>query len=905
MWAIVHLPGRSPKFVFTYDLGWWIKAPKVVEKHESALDSIKRLAKQTTSKQKQQNSKKTKETEEWDEEKWRVMTFCCTLQSTAVETTGDVVTNEETTNFVDVSNDIVAVENGMTPGPASVDRVEDGELAKFLARPIRILNFTWEETDTASVLQTIDPWTLYLNTAIIKKKLDNYAWFRGNLHVKIVINASPFYYGLMMASYKPLSSWAAADSGDSALWYANILRSQRPHVMLLPAESMGGEMKLPFIFPSNYVGIQDASEVAAMGRLTFTALSTLKSANGVTDSGVTVQCFAWMEDVELHGPTVGVALQSEYTETGAVSSMASTVASVANRFSTVPFVGKFMKATSIGASAIGSIASLFGFTNVPVLESAAPVRPNPFPPLATTEIGYPTEKLTLDPKNELAIDGAPLGLDLQDDLQISRVVQREAILAKAVWSTADLVDAQLFRACVTPDLYDYHTETNQYQVYLTPMAWVAKLFRHWRGDVIFRFDFIKSKYHRGRVVVGWEPVAVPGSNLSTQANTLGTVISKVVDLGAESSVEVRIPYSQAYPWLKRYTGTVVGQWNVNGDDENQSNYNQGYHNGLLVMRVLNALTAPVASSTIDVIISVRGAENLEFANPVDPPQWSQYEVQSSRVFELPAEEAVMGVNTKPSEDRFSVNMGESVRSLRQILRRSCINEIWEAASNTTDQLALLSHTQTRFPLCYGYDPGAPWTAAGLAAPEEDFPFSYTRNTPYNWIAPAFAGVRGSMMWHYNFVNQSAGTFSQTSVKVTRTPFGYSGDTGRNFFTQATKTGINDASFWIANTQGTGGGTSLTNTVTNAGISVSLPNYSQALFQSTRADFAMTPGTGGTLIGNAYDEDFATLEVALHPAQGQTTRALTIEKYCGAGTDLSLNFFINVPVWYAYRGTPAP
>jgi len=827
------------------------------------------------------------------------------LWQTQADATEVSAENEVTTSFVDVANMVVDVEAGEMPALARADDVGEGELAQFLSRPIRISSLSWAESEAVGIKTTIDPWTLYFNTAIIKKKLDNYTWLRGNLHLKFVINASPFYYGLMMASYKPLQNWAAADSGSASSFNSVVLRSQRPHVMIFPATSLGGEITVPFVYPANYVAIQSAADVAEMGRITFDIISVLASANGVTGQAVSIQTFAWMEDVTLQGPTVGLALQSEYSQTGAVSSLASAAAGVANKFSTLPFVGKFLKATAVGATAIGDIASMFGFTNVPVLESAKPVRLLPFPPFASTEIGYPTEKLTLDPKNELAIDGAPLGLQLDDDLQISSIVQREAILTKAVWSTSTLVDAQLFRSAITPDLFAQDTATTVYTNYLTPMSWVGRLFRHWRGDVIFRFDFIASKYHRGRVIVSWEPRAVSGSNVSTTANTMGTVITKVLDLGAETSMELRVPYAQAYPWLKNYVSPPQNVYTVNGSDVDQTNYVGGYHNGLLVMRVLNVLTAPVATSSIDVIVSVRGAENLEFANPVSPPQWSQWTTQSKRVFETPVETDTIGDAQGQSEERFAVNMGECVRSLRQVLRRSYLNEIWEVASDTTNQLAIVSHTQTRFPLTFGYDPAGFWTGKGLVTPASSFPVNYTFNTPYNWIAPAFAGVRGSMMWHYNFYNQSSGTFAQHPVKVTRTAVALlaGGGTSRQYLTQATKTGINDASFYVKNLEGSGGGLALTNTITNAGVSVSLPNYSHALMQSTDAAAATTPQR--TVLVTASDEDFATLEVLMHPAQGQTTRCATIEKYCAAGTDLSLNFFINVPVWYQYRGTVAP
>lgn len=240
------------------------KAPKVARKHESAPGSTNRLATTKTKQNKQQKIQKMKTERSQEEEEAEWLRECeeayragqeglwQTQADASVEPSSE---SEVTTSFVDVANTIVDVESGEMPALARADDVSEGELAQFLSRPIRISNLSWAESDTVGIKTTIDPWTLYLNTAIIKKKLDNYTWFRGNLHLKFVINASPFYYGLMMASYKPLPNWAAADAGSSSSFNSVVLRSQRPHVMMLPAASLGGEMTVPFIFPANYVGI--------------------------------------------------------------------------------------------------------------------------------------------------------------------------------------------------------------------------------------------------------------------------------------------------------------------------------------------------------------------------------------------------------------------------------------------------------------------------------------------------------------------------------------------------------------------------------------------------------------------------------------------------------------------------
>nr|URG14836.1 MAG: capsid protein [Picornaviridae sp.] len=792
-----------------------------------------------------------------------------------------------------MSNDVPALEEV----GAYADSVSVGELKDFLARPRRISNLSWTPAEALGVKTTLDPWSTLLNIPSVIKKVDNFAWFRANLKIKVVVTASPFYYGLMMLSYKPVPGFAPTD--NFAVGLGITPRSQRPHIMILPADSLGGEMTLPFVYPANFVSLTEGAKVNTLGLLTYEIISPLQSANGAVGQPVSVQTYAWFEDVDMQGPSIGLALQSKEVKTGPVSSVASSVAKLANVFTTWPFVGKFAKATEIGAGAIGDIASMFGFTNLPVLLPAQPVRSVPFPPLASTGIGYPVEKLTADPHAELAIDGAPCNLSLDDELQISSLVQRSAYLTKASWTTATLVDAQLFRANVTPYLFQRETTAARHAFYFTPMAWVGSVFNHWRGDIIYRFDFIKSKYHRGRVIITWDPISQVPNNVSQVADVMGRTITKIVDLGATSSVELRVPYAQNFPWCAVNPSSAYN-YVTNGTDIDPA-YVRGDHNGTIVMRVMNVLTAPVASSQIDVIVTVRGAENLEFNNPKGPPFMSPWEPQSKEVFDTPAEYGVMGSLSQPAKERYVTTMGESFKSVRELMRRTMLNETWEEPTDITNQLGMIEHIQKRFPPAYGYDPNGLWTAKGIIAPATDFPFNYVNNTYYNWFAPAFIGVRGSMFWTYNVTNQSAGLNTPMPVRVSRTHAIQIATRTRR--TQAVKTGANDAYFWWLNGFDTGTGAALTTTTTQQGLAVSIPNYNPALFCST--DQGENTFASGRSIPIARDIDGAVLSVQLHPAQGQTTRGLTIGKYCGVGTDFSLQYFLNVPVWFNYLGSTAP
>lgn len=473
----------------------------------------------------------------------RCLPQLCSLQSEEVLLAPTVpqmaLTEEQTTSFIDAN---IGAQVGAAVSPLSyelADAQTSADLAAFLSRPVRISSFTWSQSDAAATIiqNNIPVWLNFMNNTSIKNKLSNYAFIRGSLKMKIVTNASPFLYGSLRAVYQPLPNFKSlfAGSGTNSL----IPFSQAPGAFVTPAHSEGAEITCPFLWPRSFMRLSVAQDANDLGYLRFVVYNALQSANGST-SNVTVQVYAWMEDVVLAGPTVGAALQADEYGLGVVSAPASAVAAASRKLADVPVIGKFAKATEIGSSAVSDIAKLFGFTNVPVIEDTRPVRNSPFPQIASAEIGYVNEKLALDAKNELSIDPEIAGLPSSDELAIPHFVSKESYLTSATWSSSAVSDTPLFTSVVTPQLGAV-TGTSYY---FTPPGLVATLFRNWRGDIIYRFKFIATPFHKGRVRISYDPVA---SSVQTFSDTGPYVFNKIVDLGAETDVEFRIPYQQALP----------------------------------------------------------------------------------------------------------------------------------------------------------------------------------------------------------------------------------------------------------------------------------------------------------------------------------------------------------------------
>jgi len=758
-------------------------------------------------------------------------------------------------------------------------------LTGFLERPTLIHTISWTEAGLAE--STIDPWTLFLNNAYIKNKIQNFAFLRGNLKIKIVMNSAPFYYGALLVSYAPTPNDLLPLTTSSARFVA---LSQRPHMWVYPQLGTAGEVTLPFLLPYDYLDLTSANAVTFMGRLTFTEFAVLQSANGATTNGVTMQIYAWMEGPEITGPTYRAALQSGSDEygNGPVSAPAAAIGKFASHFHNIPVIGRFAKATTIGASAVSHIAKLFGWSNVPVIEDVKPMKNLPFHDIASAHISEPTSKFTLDPKAELSVDPAIVGGPTEDELAVSYLVQRESYVTGTTWNTTDSVGTLYFSTQVNPNIVALSGATagGTYTIYQTPIAWVGSMFANWQGDIIFRFKIIASKFHQGRLRISWDPIGLT----NTSADLSNVVFTRVVDISDNDEVEFRVPYLQEFPWLLNRKTPDAAVWSTAVDKV----AGRAYDNGVLSVRCLTNLSAPVDVAPVKILVFVRGAENFEFANPMELDDYdgcSHITMQSG--------DSPFDATTQNSE-RFLVNFAEPVPSLRLLLRRSCKVDtvpLGRKIPNTTDHGGLLFWYMTKFPPPVGYDPYGMYTAKGVETPATTYPYNYTNMTYLEWISAAFVGLRGSVRWHYNIDSDvdSVGVVSSVELRRLSNATLSSPDGPQYVVTYSpADTYSQQASRLntLAHEHNGGGGIVLSNTRGQPGISFEMPHMSGARFYHPNPKY-WSRGTQG----DQSNRDTYKLSLSIKPSIRPNFQKTTLHRYCCAGTDFSLSFFLNVPPLY--------
>lgn len=473
------------------------------------------------------------------------------------------------------------------------------QLGDFLSRPVKIGQFTW--TSSGTTITEINPWDEFLSNPTVARKIANFKLLKGNLHVKAVINGSPFLYGKLMMNYHPLYS---KDNFAPANAQSRLCRlSQRQRIYMNPTTSSGGEMILPFFWQYNAVHVP-LQEWAQLGRMTFIPISTLKHAAGETPS-CTVTLFAWMPDAQVMQPTsTTYAGQMGEANRKVVSKTATAVGKIAGMASSIPVIGPYARATEEVANRIGRVADIFGYSKPRGTHDIMDTRQRHVGSLATVNDKDMARTLTLDVKNEVTVDPRTVGLSGEDEMTIPGICCKEALITRFSWDISDTPDTELLRIPVTP--YIRSTFSTDSKTDLPPCAYLAQFFRYWRGTMNYRFMVNASNFHRGKLRFRFEPYGIQ------DGQDYNVVQSEIVDLAEVHDHAIGVGWGSDRNFLQ-VTNNGIAPTIPNG------NLDLLAHNGVIVVSVANNLTVPdeTSETSIEILLAVSTDEDIQFSVPTE------------------------------------------------------------------------------------------------------------------------------------------------------------------------------------------------------------------------------------------------------------------------------------------------
>lgn len=754
----------------------------------------------------------------------------------------------------------------------------DASLANFFARPIVAATYTWTPSQASPFTAILNPWTLFFGNKRVVNRINNYSQMRANLHVRFMINGNGFYYGRLLADYAPLSANDQMSSYSTLITQNLVQASQRMKVFIDPGDCCTQEMYLPFVWHVDSISIASA-EWSSLGQIYIRELTGLKHANASVQP-VTITVMVWATDVRLALPTsvpssalVVQAGEDEYADPGPVQSTATAVAKVASKFADLPVIGPYARATSIAAGAASKVAGMFGLSRPCIIEPNMPMRPTFISSLAPADAGDNVQKLTVDSKQEIALDPSTIGIDLPDELSISGIAARESYLTSFPWTTSKVAGNLLWNTRVGPNLCILSGGS----YYLPAPAFAAYPFEYWRGKMRLRFQIVASGYHRGRARIVWDPV-YPAS---LEANIQYT---RVVDISDDRDVTIEIDWGQAQHFL----GTDSLSTGATAYSTTAITTQNASYNGVLGFYVFNDLATPNSTVNNDIQVNVFVSfTDFQVASPIAVSGLANSyaatvqageEMESSMDGNDPGcgePETILTVGgAKDDPNDMAVYFGERIASFRQMLRRYTLYYSLTAANPSAPDPAMWPIIETDVPIPYGYNTYSPHlTSTGGK-------FNYVGFHWLTYLAPAFACMRGAQRSKY--VTYASKLEAIQSLAVSRNIAGSPIVAAPTVMSTASQSSYGRASLISRGNFTTG--TAITPSMKQPVLEVEFP-YQKAV----RYDEARIAAVDSTASTSPYEGKHG---VELYLAPG--VQRIFLERYVSVGEDFNLLWFQGCP-----------
>lgn len=527
---------------------------------------------------------------------------------------------QQTSKFINSEETISRAINADNDSTYMQSDFVNGDLADFFARPILVATQKWT---VAPFSFSFNPWTTFLSNPAVERKISNYQLIRMKLHVKYIINSTPFLYGRAVMAYTPMGGYRMASQQIDTEMVKYVL-TQAPHVFIDPAGQKSGELCLPFFFPDNYLEINQASPSYGVseGTIYCESMNDLRAATANAHEDITISFYLWATDVELVIPTSTVAVTArmqrasvtqnqskidvEYQPQGLISSVAAGVANTAGLLRNVPIISSFARSVEIGSNLLGGAAAFFGFSRPVNVEAISPMKPLSLSSIANIAGVETATKLTFDPKQETTVDASITGVENIDYMNFAYIVGRESYVSNFTWTLNDLAGDALYYFDVSPmmGLQNNATGTGSTGLSMVPVAYASLPFKYWSGTLVYRLQIICSKYHKGRIKIAYEPVGNPN-----QANEYNTMYNHIVDIQDCNDYEFSVSWAQHSPY-KLLQDPRDPQRGVT-----PTAYSALHSNGRVYITVINELSAPVIGADVEINLYMRAGEDYETCVP--------------------------------------------------------------------------------------------------------------------------------------------------------------------------------------------------------------------------------------------------------------------------------------------------
>lgn len=817
--------------------------------------------------------------------------------------------------------------------------VNDLDLNNFFARPVLVGYHEWQVNTGPGYMFGINPWVNFWKSKRVVNRISNFKLLRAKLHIRVLLNGSPFHYGRAIMYYTPMQNYddVGRQAGVGGAPIENLMNnSQKPHLWLNPTTSQGGDMELPFLWHDNALDLP-IGDLNEMGELDFVCAARLRHSQS-SNTEVSISVLAWATDVVLSGPTIanadGIVPQSDEYSDRAFSVKASNVASALNKLSSAPVIGPYARATSLAASLASSVSALFGYSKPLELERSLMV-PKTVNDMAVSNGKDDSHKLSLDAKQEVTIDPRAFGLSNKDEMEISHIASRESFVTNFLWTSGNSQPAGtiLWNTIVDPAMYEVYAASSPDipKINMTASCFAALPFQYWRGSIKYRFQVVCGAMHKGRLRIVYDPeieVSRYDPAFITPEFNLG--YQTVVDISETRDFEITVGWGQKSSYRENAIYVGAGPMHAITSLNYDSSTNT-YGNGILGVYVMNELVNPsTTTDDVSVIVTMCAGPDFEVAAPTSKPmarlRYRTFSEVSAPVALLaPADSlsepelivpqsvevaspvgavASLQANTEEAVDHIDtladlgsltaptnmVFFGESIRSFRTLLKRFTLSEIPTIMPTVANSRYAILIQRSSFPIEPGYTSKSDLSTSRATSTVLGKQYAYGFLTPLRYVSSGFVGWRGSVRWKVGLGKSCCGDV-RGPVMVSR----YSGCNAANITEEvgdmSTNTGKQK---WIIGFDEGGtladGGQVVYNQVEPV-TCFEVPYYTSKRFLPARSLTAFAPDSE-TVFKPCFKIGYTAATGAINPANFNDHYL-----YCAAGEDFSLGMFIGAPIFY--------
>lgn len=643
----------------------------------------------------------------------------------------DFNTNNSTTvNTTIADNADVIADQATTIGDSHPHyglTIKKEKYSNFLDHPVLINHLAWAPaTLTASV--TNDLLALYASSApaYLLRKLQNLMFFKAKIRIKIVIQGQAQAYGQLVYAFTPVLLTPAGSSEATVAHTLNVRNPVNakivPHLVVDPSKTATYELELPIPTPN---GVYSFNATLSQGSYALDryVFNGLRSGTAVAASSNVCMYMSFVEP-QFDGLTVTNMVSNIPAKEMKLSHLVNGAVNVSEAVGrNFPILSPFTSLFSGVGSGVSSALSVLGFGRPPTVDNGTYIMNRTCD--AYSQVDGISTNIVMGPSQK---QGESIAPDYMSgslvDMEISTIAsKRGLIVLDGVISPATAPNTLIKTFRVHPNV-SMSPAANTYNV--TPLAGISICHAAWRGEIKYTFEFIASVFHRGTVLIAWDPYNA--STAPTVQEAIATLETVTVNISGNTCIDVHVPYKQVAPMLRTKRLFVEGD---SGSDTN------GY-NGKIYMYVINPVLSNGSTEGIAYNLYI-SAPDIKFIGPT-PMFLNDY--KATMVMSLITQEVSMTKFGESSDGLVGYGFEPDVcTSIKEIMRRH--NEYYIPSRVTAPGSSEFVLVAQNTPCPRFYKAGPPIVDTTV------------KNTFVGWLTAAYLGWRGSLSWSFYANNYKA------------------------------------------------------------------------------------------------------------------------------------------------------